>query len=140
MGQKPIGVLAHFPTGARRADARTHVNRGYANLALGRFEDAVADFDNAARRSGETAEVSVGRGYAKVGLGEYDLALEEFEAAIGRAPDYVMAYVGRGLAKEGRGDTKGARLDYASAWELAKTAGDERRVSQVSGYLRNTRR
>ena len=79
-----------------------------------------------------------------MGLGEYDLALENFEAAIGLAPDlapdYVMAYVGRGLTKEARGDTRGARLDYASAWELAEGAGDERRVAQVEEYLRNTRR
>jgi tetratricopeptide (TPR) repeat protein len=86
--------------------AIAYANRCYANEAMGDYDAAVSDCDEALRldREGGTGdgfprwEVLNNRGVAKLGKADYEGALGDFDAAIQEQPDYAAAYANRGRA------------------------------------------
>ena len=117
--------------------AGAYSNRGNAKHALGRHEDAIADYDEAIHLNPTLVEAYSNRGVAKAGLGQYDAAVADYDEAIRLKPDYAEAYINRGAAKAGLDLKDEARKDFEIALELARKANDAKIVAQAEQLLRD---
>jgi tetratricopeptide (TPR) repeat protein len=119
----------------------TLINRGVVKGAMGRYDEAIADYEAALTRQPGNAGAYLNRGLAYSGEGRYDLAKADFDHALtlGTA-DAHLAYFDRGAAQEKSGNLKAAYLDYRQALainpefepakrELARFHVIERRVA-----------
>ncbi|MCB1547427.1 MAG: tetratricopeptide repeat protein [Hyphomicrobiaceae bacterium] len=89
------GVIARTPR-----EAWPYINRSWALERLKRFEEALADADQALRLDPRAAIAYVNRAAALIGLKRYDLALEDCESALQIDSRNVLAYLNRGYAYE----------------------------------------
>src|SRR4051794_133086 len=90
----------------------TLINRGVVQGAMGRHEQAIADYNAAMARAPNNAEVYIDRGLAFSALGQYDQARTDFDHALEiGTPQAHLAYFNRGVAQEKSGNLKGAYLD-----------------------------
>ena len=117
--------------------AGAYSNRGNAKHALGRHEDAIADYDEAIHLNPTLVEAYSNRGVAKAGLGQYDAAVADYDEAIRLKPDYAEAYINRGAAKVALVLKDAARKDFEIALELARKANDAKIVAQAEQLLRD---
>jgi tetratricopeptide (TPR) repeat protein len=86
---------AHTPTEPTRRDtgsAQDHNKRGDLLVGLGRWEEALAEFDQAVALNDELAQVHNNRGLALRNLGRLDEALAAYEQAISLDPRSDMAW------------------------------------------------
>lgn len=99
----------------------TFVNRGILKFRLGRFEEAIADYNRALERDSEEPEAYLNKGMASLNWPElYEQALQMFDTAIQkgtRKPE--VAYYGRAVANERLGRVAAAYNDYMEASRLA---------------------
>lgn len=99
----------------------TFVNRGILKFRMGRFEDAIVDYDRALERDAEEPEAYLNKGMASLNWPElYEQALQLFDTAIHkgtRKPE--VAYYGRAVANERLGRVAAAYNDYMEASRLA---------------------
>jgi tetratricopeptide (TPR) repeat protein len=106
---------------SRQDMVATFVNRGILKFRMGRFEDAIADYDRALERDSEEPEAYLNKGMATLNWPElYEEALRLFDTAIQkgtRKPE--IAYYGRAVANERLGRVKAAYDDYMEASRLA---------------------
>jgi tetratricopeptide (TPR) repeat protein len=98
----------------------TLINRGVVRVAMGRYEEAIADYDDAMARAPGNAEVYMDRGLAYSRQGRYDQARADFDhaLALGMAGAH-LAYFNRAVAQEKSGNLRAAYLDYRQALTLA---------------------
>jgi tetratricopeptide (TPR) repeat protein len=104
------------------------MNRGRALRAMGRFEDAVADFDEVVSLAPLHPLAYLDRGTVRLMREENAAAIPDLDKAIALLPDEQrgIAYSNRGLGREGVGDTAGAFRDMRAALALGwKPARDE---------------
>ncbi len=94
------------------------VSRGIAYHNLGRFTDAVADFDRAAQLAPRSPLIYYSRGFAYHLLGRLDAALADFDRAIEIDPDYAPAYHRRGNSRGALGQFEPAYADLTRAVTL----------------------
>ncbi|MYA29566.1 MAG: tetratricopeptide repeat protein [Nitrospira sp. SB0666_bin_27] len=87
---KAIHLEANFP--------EAYNNRGIAKTALGRLDDALADYDEAIRLKPKFAKAYNNRGMVKKKLRRLDDALADYDEAIRLKPKFAKAYYNRGLA------------------------------------------
>ena len=99
--------------------ARTYRNRGGAFLALGRDQQAIADFTESIRLKPDYALAFAGRGQAKLAMAELDAAITDYGEAIKLNPNYSSAYISRGYAFLVKGDLDRAVADFGAALMLA---------------------
>ena len=93
---------------------------------MGRYDDAITDYDKAIRLKPDFAEAYSNRGNTKEALGRHDDAIADHDEAIHLKPDFAEAYYNRGVSKvqQGRHDdaiadcNEAIRLkpDYAEAY------------------------
>ena len=114
----------------RVADAGLAVNPNYAPLldarsfaetALGRFEKAKSDVQQAMRlspRDPETPSRLISLGMAEVGLGQFDAAIDQFQKAIDAGAHYFIPYVNLAAAYALDGKTEEAKSALAEARRL----------------------
>ena len=117
--------------------AGAYSNRGNAKHALGRHEDAIADYDEAIHLNPTLVEAYSNRGVAKAELGQYEDAVDDCNEAIRLKPDYAEAYINRGAAKVALVLKDAARKDFEIALELARKANDAKIVAQAEQLLRD---
>ena len=117
--------------------AGAYSNRGNAKHALGRHEDAIADYDEAIHLNPTLVEAYSNRGVAKAELGQYEAAVADYDEAIRLKPDYAEAYINRGAAKVALVLKDAARKDFEIALELARKANDAKIVTQAEQLLRD---
>jgi len=116
--------------------AGTLVNRGILEVAAGRTDAAIADFNAGLERDPSLSAGYMNRGAALLKAGRYSEARADFDRAIdlGTA-DMHVAYFNRGEAQEASGNLVAAYHDYRKAQELApgfKPAGMELARFQVT--------
>src|SRR3569833_2140543 len=94
----------------------TLINRGVVKSAIGRYDQAIADYETAMAREPNNAEAYLNRGLAYSGEGRYGLAKADFDhaLALGTASAH-LAYFDRGAAQEKSGNVRAAYLDYRQA-------------------------
>ena len=100
--------------------AGTLVNRGILQVAAGRTDAAIADFNAGLERDPSLSAGYMNRGAALLKAGRYSEARADFDRAIdlGTA-DMHVAYFNRGEAQEASGNLVAAYHDYRKAQELS---------------------
>ncbi len=96
----------------------TYSNRGESYRALGQYEHAIDDFDQAIHLSPKDPEVYVRRGMTYQESGNLEKALADFNKAIELDRYRPDAYYARGLWYEQKSEFSSARNDYSTAISL----------------------
>ena len=91
---------------------------GDANYSLGRYEEAITDYDKAISLKPDDAAAYGNRGFAKDELGRYEEAITDYDKAISLKSDDATAYYNRGSAKSELGRHEEAITDYDKAISL----------------------
>jgi len=90
--------------------------RASAFQALGRLQDAVADYSYIVERlDPDAAEAYVDRGVAYAALGETEMALRDFDRGVQLNPNLPKAYINRGQLARTLGQRDQARADFRQA-------------------------
>ena len=108
-------------------DAHLFAARGFAELALGRFEQAKRDFEPAMRLSPRDLAVAqwhLSLGLAELGLGRADAAAEEFHRSIslGNQTFIPYGYLAAAYSLEGKMDLSAEALQEARSFNPHVTA------------------
>jgi tetratricopeptide (TPR) repeat protein len=93
-------------------------NRGNAYLLLGKYQQAIEDFNKALEQNHNFAKAYNNRGLAYKNLGNYQLAIEDFSVSIRKNNREPIAYLNRGNVFRSLGDYQKAIEDYSKAIEL----------------------
>lgn len=108
----------------------TRVNRGIVEFRLGRFEEAVADFDAVLAAEPNQPDALINKGMTVLASGgDIDTAMRLFDGGLAGAPRRPwVGYYGRAVAHELAGRDARAYRDYRQAeqlkpgWALARQA------------------
>lgn len=99
-----------------------HLYRAEANLRLGRYKEALADYDRALATGyllpDDITQLHFGRGYLYLLTDKYDLAIRELDAALNVDPNHLLGRRWRGTAHERLGHRQLALADYEYALKL----------------------
>jgi tetratricopeptide (TPR) repeat protein len=97
-------------------------SRGRVHLLRGEFAEAVAAFEEAARREPDSADAWGGLGAALFGADQYARAVEAFTRALALRPDDPLLLRGRGKAHFENNDNESAIADLDEALRLRPDA------------------
>jgi len=95
--------------------ALTHLDDGWACVDKGKYDDAIAHYDEAIALDPDFAVAYALRGDAYKNKGEFDHALVDFTKAIKLNPKLVLAYNNRGHTYEMKGGREQAIADFRKA-------------------------
>ena len=122
IGISPLQVCTMAVTSNELAGhdlAGTYNNRGVLYFIDQKFNEAIADFDQARRLDPDIAEVHVNLGASMVALHRWAEGLAALNRGIEMEPAEIeKAYYNRAIANEELGHVKEAYLDYLKASEL----------------------
>jgi tetratricopeptide (TPR) repeat protein len=93
-------------------------NRARVYLALGRLDDALADYEVVIREDPNHAEHYLERGTILRRLGRTEEALADYARAMRLSPPFPEIYYNRGDLRFGEGDVEGALADFSYVLEL----------------------
>ena len=103
-----------------QARAGTHVNRGVMEVALGRLDNAMADYDQALSINPGLGDGYVDRGAALIALKRYDEAMADINKGISLGQtDEQIGYYNRGVAEFFLGRASESYHDFKKALEIA---------------------
>ena len=88
---------------------------GNRHFQQGKYEEAIADYNEAIRINPESAEAYYNRGTTKDMLGRHEEAIEDYKEASRVNPQFAQAYYNRGNAKDALGRHEEAIEDYDEA-------------------------
>jgi tetratricopeptide (TPR) repeat protein len=110
--------------------------RGDTLLRMGRYDEAVADYDSALKLMPQHVASMVGRGIAEVWKQEWQGGIDDLSAAIDMGTDQgpltAWAHRARGVAYAALGQASEAIADYEAYLALTPDAEDR---SQVEGWI-----
>ncbi|WP_128971650.1 tetratricopeptide repeat protein, partial [Bradyrhizobium tropiciagri] len=92
--------------------------RGYAYLAKGDNDRAIADFADGIRLDPNNKAALTARGNAYLAKGDPDRAAADYDRVIALDPDYAIAYYNRSLAYRAKGDFDRVIADSSEAIAL----------------------
>ena len=95
-----------------------YLYRGGANLAIGDYQRANQDFDQAVQINPENENTYNNRGMSYSLLGNYQSAIRDFDKAIQIKPDFFEAYSNRGVVYGILDDAQHAIQDYDKAIQI----------------------
>jgi tetratricopeptide (TPR) repeat protein len=99
--------------------AGSYNNRGVLLFDEGKYDEALADFDQALVLTNTLAAAHINRGYTLVAQKRWADSLPSFDRGIELgAPDPARAHFNRGIAHEELGHVRDAYYDYMKAAEL----------------------
>ncbi|WP_195930513.1 tetratricopeptide repeat protein [Hyphomicrobium album] len=93
-------------------------NRGAAYKSLGRYPEALADFEQASELDSDNPQYYGQRGDVHIRTGELDAAIEDFTTALSHSSRFAWGYQGRGRAYFAKGDGAKAVADFNEALRL----------------------
>lgn len=93
-------------------------NRGAAYKMLGRYDEALADFDQAIELDGSNPQYYCQKGDVHLRLDRADDAIEDYSTALQRSPKFVWGRQGRGRAYLAKGEGDKALADFNEALRL----------------------
>lgn len=97
---------------------RIYFNRGTELGHLGRYEEAIADFDRAIATSHPLDFMYDNRATAYYSLGRYQEALRDYDRAIALNPNNPNSYNGRALTYRALGNFAAAQDDFTKSCAL----------------------
>ena len=103
---------------AKEDFAMASLCKGISKAELGKYEEAIEDYDEAIRLNPNFAGAYYNRGIAKGDLGDYTGAIADHDEAIRLNPDDAEAYFYRGNALRNLNSYTGAIVDYDHAIRL----------------------
>jgi tetratricopeptide (TPR) repeat protein len=109
-------------------------NRARVYLALGRFDDALADYAVVIAQDPNHAEHYLERGNILRRLGRHDEAAADYATAMRLSPPFPEIYYNRGDLRLSLGDREGALADFGYALELEPALVDAY-VNRAGAYL-----
>ena len=98
--------------------SENYFQRATFRIALGKYKEALADYDRAIELQPDYVEAYNNRGIAKSELGRDEAAVADYDEAIGLKSDLADAYSNRGNAKSELGQHEAAVADYDEAIRL----------------------
>ena len=142
-------AIDHFTAAiARNPSSDAYHRRAAARIAMSRFDEALADLDEAIRRDGNNVSARNDRGNLLRKLGKPDQALADFNRILATGVRHPAVYVNRGLVWHDKGDYDRALADYnqaialdakfAPAWEAGGSARQAR--GELRKAIENFRR
>ena len=114
------------------SEATEHYNRAGELLDQQKWEEAIAELDQAIELDPDFASAFVNRGNAYFGLEQYEQAIADYDKAIALDPASAYAYANRGSAYAAVGKRAQAKADYEKALPLAS---DPALVAQIQQGL-----
>ena len=93
-------------------------NRGIAYADLGKWRNAINDYDSAIRLEPDFSDAFNNRGMAYANLGETEKAIKDFDQAVQGNPGFARAYCNRGTAYITQGHSRPALENFDKAIEL----------------------
>jgi tetratricopeptide (TPR) repeat protein len=100
--------------------AGTYINRAVMKVALGRIDDAMADYNSGLALDPELGDGYVDRGAALIRLKRYDEAIADIDKGIGLGQTYEhVGYYNRGVAEFFLGRITQSYYDFKKAAEIA---------------------
>lgn len=93
-------------------------NRGQAAEGVGKWDEAIADFERVAAISPQYAQVRFELGWAYLVKGRYQDAMAQFDAAIADDPTYANAYYGKAMVLKRRNEDRQAAELMSKSCEL----------------------
>ena len=106
-----LGLAAFFGL----SDADKRYNNGVELLEEGRFEGAIAEFDNAILLEDSLSVAFHNRELAKESTGRLTEAIEDYTQSIKLDPDLALAYANRGVVYNKSGDFQNVFNDLTQA-------------------------
>jgi len=110
-----VGPLSSFSPDAR---VQIYSDRGWANMGMKAYEQAINDYNSAIELKPEYAWAYGSRGLVYRILKDYQRAIADFDHAIELKPEYAWAYGSRGRAYHLLKDYQRAIADFDRAIEL----------------------
>ena len=98
--------------------SENYFQRANFRAALGKYKEALADYDRAIELNPAYAVAYSNRGTATSELGRDEAAVTDYDKAISLNPAYAAAYYNRGNAKQKLGRDEAAAADYDEAIRL----------------------
>ena len=95
-----------------------HHNRASCNVAIGKFNVAIKDYEKMIELKPNSAFLHYSRGIAKTELDQYEDAIADFDEAIRLKIDNTFAYLDRGIAKTELDQYEDAIADFDEAIRL----------------------
>jgi len=93
-------------------------NDGGANVKIGKYQEAITDYDKVIALDPNDTDAYYNRGLTKDYLQRYEEAIADYDKAISLEPNAADAYNNRGISYETLGLDKLANQDFAKAKEL----------------------
>ncbi len=118
------GILAYDKAIRLKPDLmEAYTNRGNVNVALDRYVEAIADYDEAISLKSDDKAYS-NRGVAKAELGQYEAAIADHDEAIRQNPNNAIFYNNRGTTKSKSRRWNDAIADFDQALGLKSDLAD----------------
>ncbi|NES69991.1 MAG: tetratricopeptide repeat protein [Okeania sp. SIO2D1] len=99
-------------------DAESYFEKAVKHYNEGKYEEAIADFNQAIRLNPKYAKAYNGRGLVYTLLEKNEKALADYNQAIRLNPKYAQAYNNRGIVYRRQGKNEKALADYNQAIQL----------------------
>ena len=109
---RPAIEVGLFPQRDEEFSADDYKAWGYGYMSIGKYDEAVAAFEELLLLAPDSVEAFSGRGNAHIGMGEYDKAISDLNKAIDLNPSDAGAYHNRGVAYDQIGDYDSAIADF----------------------------
>ena len=106
------------------------------NRPLGKYQQAIDNFNEAIELDPEYADVYNNRGVAYAILGDNDQAIADFNKVLEIEPNDTQAYLNRGLTYKTLGQINEAIIDYERALELSTDPDVQKQVEDILKELR----
>ena len=124
---------------SRSNRAATYVNRGVLRMRAGKYDESLADYNQALELMPDLAEAYLNMGAAYIYNKDFTSALSPLDRAIELdSTDLFAAHYNRAIARENTGNVYGAYTDFQAAlelkpgWELAERQLKRFTVDDVS--------
>jgi tetratricopeptide (TPR) repeat protein len=106
---------------------KAYISRGDVYMQMGRYPDALQDYNKAVELDSVSMDAHYSRGYLKIKLKDYSGALRDLNRAMERSlgTNNGKIYYFRGLAKYFLGHDQTGCIDFAKAKELGFEQADE---------------